>query len=64
VTLPVAATRLADEDQCFAAFVPIVKLTPTEYALLRLLIQHRGRVLTHKQILKEVWGAEYVDETH
>jgi two-component system KDP operon response regulator KdpE len=42
----------------------IVKLTPTEYALLRLLIQHRERVLTHKQILKEVWGAEYVNETH
>ncbi len=42
----------------------IVKLTPTEYALLRLLIQHAGRVLTHKQILKEVWGTEYVDETH
>jgi len=42
----------------------IVKLTPTEYALLRLLIQHAGRVLTHKQILKEVWGTEYVNETH
>lgn len=42
----------------------IVKLTPTEYALLRLLIQHAGRVLTHRQILKEVWGTEYVNETH
>ena len=41
-----------------------VRLTPTEYALLRLLIQHAGRVLTHKQILKEVWGPEYVAETH
>jgi two-component system KDP operon response regulator KdpE len=41
-----------------------VKLTPTEYALLRLLIQHAGRVLTHRQILKEVWGPEYVDELH
>jgi two-component system KDP operon response regulator KdpE len=41
-----------------------VKLTPTEYALLRLLVQHAGRVLTHRQILKEVWGAQYVDETH
>lgn len=41
-----------------------VKLTPTEYALLRLLVQHAGRVLTHRQILKEVWGPEYVDETH
>jgi two-component system KDP operon response regulator KdpE len=41
-----------------------VKLTPTEYALLRLLIQHAGRVLTHRQILKEVWGPEYVEELH
>jgi two-component system KDP operon response regulator KdpE len=41
-----------------------VKLTPTEYALLRLLVQHSGRVLTHRQILKEVWGPQYVDETH
>jgi two-component system KDP operon response regulator KdpE len=41
-----------------------VKLTPTEYALLRLLVQHAGRVLTHRQILKEVWGPKYVDETH
>jgi two-component system KDP operon response regulator KdpE len=41
-----------------------VKLTPTEYALLRLLVQHAGRVLTHKQILREVWGSEYVEETH
>ena len=41
-----------------------VKLTPTEYALLRLLIQHAGKVLTHRQILKEVWGPEYMDETH
>jgi two-component system KDP operon response regulator KdpE len=41
-----------------------VRLTPTEYALLRLLVQHAGKVLTHKQILKEVWGPDYVDETH
>jgi two-component system, OmpR family, KDP operon response regulator KdpE len=41
-----------------------VKVTPTEYALLRLLIQHAGRVLTHRQILKEVWGPDYMDETH
>jgi len=41
-----------------------VKLTPTEYALLRLLIQHAGKVLTHRQILREVWGPEYMDETH
>jgi two-component system, OmpR family, KDP operon response regulator KdpE len=42
----------------------MVKLTPTEYALLRLMIQHAGKVLTHQQILKAVWGPEYVHETH
>lgn len=35
-----------------------VKLTPREYDLLRLLIQHAGKVLTHKFILREVWGGE------
>jgi two-component system, OmpR family, KDP operon response regulator KdpE len=33
-----------------------VKLTATEYALLTLFIKHAGRVLTHRQILREVWG--------
>ena len=35
-----------------------VKLTPREYDLLRLLIAHAGKVLTHKFVLREVWGAE------
>ena len=35
-----------------------VKLTPREYDLLRLLVAHAGKVLTHKLILREVWGAE------
>ena len=35
-----------------------MKLTPREYGLLRLLVQHAGKVLTHKFILKEVWGGE------
>ena len=35
-----------------------VKLTPREYDLLRLLIAHAGKVLTHKFLLKEVWGGE------
>jgi two-component system KDP operon response regulator KdpE len=33
-----------------------VRLTATEYTLLRLFIQHAGKVLTHRQILREVWG--------
>jgi two-component system KDP operon response regulator KdpE len=35
-----------------------VKLTPREYDLLRLLVAHAGKVLTHKFILNEVWGGE------
>lgn len=35
-----------------------VKLTPREYELLRLLVAHAGKVLTHKFILREVWGTE------
>ena len=41
-----------------------VRLTPTEYALLRLMMQNAGRVLTHAQILRSVWGPAYVNETH
>lgn len=41
-----------------------VKLTPLEYALLRLLISHVGKVLTHRQLLAEVWGPKAVDQTH
>jgi two-component system, OmpR family, KDP operon response regulator KdpE len=33
-----------------------VKLTATEYALLKVLAQHAGKVITHKQLLREVWG--------
>jgi two-component system, OmpR family, KDP operon response regulator KdpE len=40
-----------------------IKLTATEYALLSLLVQHAGKVLTHQQILREVWGPNYVDQT-
>ncbi len=41
-----------------------VHLTPIEYRLLVLLARHAGKVLTHRQILKEVWGPPYVNETH
>lgn len=40
------------------------KLTATEYALLRLFVRHAGKVLTHQQILREVWGPNYVEQTH
>jgi two-component system KDP operon response regulator KdpE len=41
-----------------------IKLTATEYALLQLFVRHAGKVLTHRQILKEVWGPDYVEQTH
>jgi len=41
-----------------------VKLTPTEYGLLRLLVVHAGKVLTHRQLLTEVWGPNAVEQTH
>jgi two-component system KDP operon response regulator KdpE len=41
-----------------------IQLTPTEYDLLKLLIHHAGRVLTHQQLLREVRGVGYQTETH
>jgi two-component system KDP operon response regulator KdpE len=41
-----------------------VHLTPTEYRLLTTLIKYAGRVVTHRQLLKEVWGPSYVEQTH
>lgn len=41
-----------------------VKLTKTEYALLLLLAENLGKVLTHKQLLRGAWGPEYENETH
>lgn len=38
-------------------------LTPKEYDLLRYFIVHRGKMLTHKQILKEVWGPAHAEDT-
>jgi two-component system KDP operon response regulator KdpE len=40
-----------------------VNLTPREYELLRYFISHRGRILTHRQILKDIWGEAHVDDT-
>ena len=41
-----------------------IKLTPTEYSFLRLLARNAGKVMTHRQILKEVWGPAYGGQTH
>jgi two-component system KDP operon response regulator KdpE len=41
-----------------------VHLTPIEYNLLRVLALHRGKLVTHRQLLREVWGPGYEEETH
>lgn len=41
-----------------------ISLTPTEYDLLRVLVQHQGKVITHRQLLREVWGEAYESESH
>jgi len=39
-----------------------VHLTPTEFDLLRVLVRNRGRLLTHRHLLTEVWGQQYADD--
>jgi len=41
-----------------------VHLTPIEYRLLAAMVKHAGKVLTHRQLLKDVWGPAYVDRSH
>jgi two-component system, OmpR family, KDP operon response regulator KdpE len=41
-----------------------VHLTPTEFELLRVLVRNRGRLMTHRALLAEVWGPGYTDDNH
>jgi two-component system KDP operon response regulator KdpE len=41
-----------------------VTLTPTEYSILRTLVNHAGKVLTHQQLIKIVWGGNYEADSH
>src|SRR6266700_4107302 len=41
-----------------------VRLTPTEYKLLTTLIRHAGKVVTHQQLLREVWGPAHTEQAH
>jgi two-component system KDP operon response regulator KdpE len=41
-----------------------IHLTPIEFGLLRVLALHRGKLVTHRQLLRDVWGPAYEDETH
>jgi two-component system KDP operon response regulator KdpE len=55
VDLPRRRVRVKDGD---------VLLTPTEFELLRLLVTHAGKVLTHGQILKQIWGSAHATQPH
>ncbi|GAB7026179.1 response regulator [Geotalea toluenoxydans] len=55
VDLHLRKVRVQEED---------VQVTPTEYDLLRLLVTHAGRVLTHAHLLKQIWGVGYVEQPH
>jgi len=39
-----------------------VHLTPIEFDLLRVLVSNRGRLMTHRSLLRDVWGPEYVED--
>jgi two-component system KDP operon response regulator KdpE len=41
-----------------------VMLTPTEYSILQTLVNHAGKVLTHQQLIKKVWGVNYEVDAH
>jgi len=55
VDLPHRLVRVAGRE---------VQLTPTEYEILRVMVTHAGLVLTHRQLLREVWGTGYEMEAH
>jgi two-component system KDP operon response regulator KdpE len=52
------------QDRTVTVSGEAVRLTPTEYGLLRLFVQHAGRILTHRQILREIWGPNADEETN
>jgi len=51
------------EQHCVWRDGELVKLTPTEFALLQELALHPGRIFTHESLLRRVWGKEYHNET-
>ncbi|MBA3844065.1 MAG: response regulator transcription factor [Actinobacteria bacterium] len=59
----VGELRIDLEKQQVAVGQRVVRLTPHEFSLLRLLAKNEGKLLTHKTILREVWGAAYQMES-
>ncbi len=62
--LVAGAIRINLESREVTVGEAAVHLTPTEFDLLRLLVEEQGRVLTQRLILGRVWGPEYVEENH
>jgi two-component system KDP operon response regulator KdpE len=52
------------EQRSLRANGELVQLTPHEFGLLRLFVTNEGKLLTHRTILREVWGAAYQSESH
>jgi two-component system KDP operon response regulator KdpE len=57
-TVDLADRRVTDRDG------QVVKLTPTEWGLLEVLVRNAGRLVIHRQLLQEVWGPEYGEESN
>jgi two-component system KDP operon response regulator KdpE len=62
--LQVAALKMDLSRRVVTVAEQEISLTPTEYDILRLLLQNAGRVLTHRQLLRQVWGTAYESEMH
>jgi two-component system, OmpR family, KDP operon response regulator KdpE len=56
-TVDLAAKRIVAGDA-------EIRLTPTEWHIVEVLVRNRGRLVTQRQLLKEVWGPKYEDETN
>lgn len=61
--IEIGALRIDLEKQAVSVDGTLVHVTPHEFALLRLLAQNEGKLLTHQKILREVWGAAYQMES-
>jgi two-component system, OmpR family, KDP operon response regulator KdpE len=57
LTIDLAAKTVKREGE-------VVRLTPTEWSLLEILVRHSGRLVSQRQLLHEVWGPGYERETH
>jgi two-component system, OmpR family, KDP operon response regulator KdpE len=57
-TIDLAAKRVVDSDG------DEVRLTPTEWQIVEVLVRHEGKLVAQKQLLQEVWGPEYETETN